>query len=159
MPWPSACVLLLLASQAAAVGAPAEGGAGLSVVPPELYRELGDMRVAPLLTGMWQVGGGHGYRPEPRKVEVDMRRYAAAGLNTFDRKSEQQSRARLSSAPLTPAPLTAVADHYGSSEDWVGNFWRSAAAKTPHGAPMYYLTKWVPAPKVQHCAVCVFFLP
>jgi len=32
----------------------------------------------------------------------------------------------------------------------VGNFWRTAAAKTPHGAPMHYLTKWVPAPKAMN---------
>ena len=32
----------------------------------------------------------------------------------------------------------------------MGNFWRSAAAKTPHGAPMHYLTKWVPAPKAMN---------
>ena len=32
----------------------------------------------------------------------------------------------------------------------MGNFWRSAVAKTPHGAPMHYLTKWVPAPKAMN---------
>ena len=75
------------------------------MVPVELYRELGDMKVAPLLTGMWQVGGGHGYRPEPRKVEADMRKYAAAGLNTFDRKSVHRRPAQELSTPLTSAPL------------------------------------------------------
>ena len=99
------------------------GADALQAVPLESYRDLGDMKVAPLLTGMWQVGGGHGYQPDPQSAVEDMGRYTRAGFNTFD-----------------------LADHYGAAEDFVGAFAGSASA-AESSAPLFFLTKWVPRPE------------
>ena len=86
---------------------------------PELYRQLGDMSVAPILTGMWQVSGSHGYTAKQKAAVAEMELYAAAGLNCFD-----------------------LADHYGPAEDFVGAYVTSGAAERAPSPP-FYLTKRV----------------
>lgn len=119
---PSAPPLLLLLLGACRLGG---GAAALSLdsVPAASYRKLGDMEISPLLTGMWQVSGSHGYRPDPSAAVAEMGLYTRAGFNTFD-----------------------LADHYGDAEDYVGAFAGSAAARDSP-VPLHYLTKWVPRPE------------
>jgi hypothetical protein len=59
-------------------------GATITECPAHLRRPLGDMKVAPLVTGMWQVSGAHGYQAQQAAALADMAAYAAAGLNCFD---------------------------------------------------------------------------
>lgn len=94
----------------------------LEAVPSRMHRQLGDMMISPILTGMWQVSGAHGYRPDPSAAVADMATYTRAGFNTFD-----------------------LADHYGEAEAFVGAFRESASAREYPGS-LYYLTKWVPRP-------------
>jgi hypothetical protein len=121
----------LLLALAAALQSTAEGSRNRRPKPPaegalscptSAYRKLGDMQVAPILTGMWQVGGGHGYTAQAKLAVGDMKSYTAAGLNCFD-----------------------LADHYGPAEDFVGAFMGSA--DTAKIGASYFLTKWVPRPE------------
>ena len=112
-------LVLLSVLGASTVGAAA---AALEAVPSSMHRQLGDMMVSPILTGMWQVSGAHGYRPDASAAVADMATYTRAGFNTFD-----------------------LADHYGEAEAFVGDFRASAAARQSPG-PLHYLTKWVPRP-------------
>eukprot|EP01048_Picozoa_sp_COSAG05_P024752 COSAG05_NODE_5971_length_1048_cov_2.070601_1_plen_222_part_01 len=118
---------LATALAAAAAGEAARvrrgGGAGApqATVAPELYRPLGDMSVAPILTGMWQVSGSHGYTADSKAAVSEMKLYADAGLNCFD-----------------------LADHYGPAEDFVGAYVRSSTGAAASPPPPFFLTKWVP---------------
>lgn len=112
--------LMLLSVQGASLAS--AGATLLEAVPSTMHRQLGDMMVSPILTGMWQVSGGHGYRPDRSAAVADMATYTRAGFNTFD-----------------------LADHYGEAEVFVGDFRESAAARQSP-AQLHYLTKWVPRP-------------
>jgi aryl-alcohol dehydrogenase-like predicted oxidoreductase len=77
-----------------------------------------------VLTGMWQLSGGHGYRPEQAPALADMEALVRAGFTTFD-----------------------LADHYGPAEDFVGAFRaqrREDASVPPPARPLQFHTKWVP---------------
>ena len=100
------------------------GGGGL---PADAYTSLSNgQRICRILTGMWQLSGAHGYRPDPPKVLVDMQALVDAGFTTFD-----------------------LADHYGNSEDLVGAFRAGHQQKGSLRAlvedkGLGFFTKWVP---------------
>ncbi|HWB52251.1 MAG TPA: aldo/keto reductase [Stellaceae bacterium] len=83
-----------------------------------------DMTISRVLTGLWQVSGGHG-RIDPAAAVAAMFAYHDAGFTTWD-----------------------LADHYGPAEDLIGAFRRRFAAR--HGAArlgeIQAFTKWVPHP-------------
>lgn len=83
-----------------------------------------DLRICPLLSGMWQVSGAHG-RIDPEAAVGAMLRYHDAGFTTWD-----------------------LADHYGPAEDFIGEFRRRL--RQTHGeaalAQSTAFTKWVPQP-------------
>lgn len=56
-----------------------------SELPEDAYTLLGgDMKSCKILNGMWQLSGGHGYRPQVGPAVSDMRKQFEAGFNTFD---------------------------------------------------------------------------
>jgi aryl-alcohol dehydrogenase-like predicted oxidoreductase len=83
-----------------------------------------DLTICRVLSGMWQVSGGHG-RIDPARAVAAMFAYHDAGFTTWD-----------------------LADHYGPAEDLVGPFRREFAAR--HGearlGEIQAFTKWVPSP-------------
>jgi aryl-alcohol dehydrogenase-like predicted oxidoreductase len=83
-----------------------------------------DLTICRVLSGMWQVSGGHG-RIDPARAVAAMFAYHDAGFTTWD-----------------------LADHYGPAEDLVGAFRREFAAR--HGearlGEIQAFTKWVPSP-------------
>src|ERR1700694_3372148 len=83
-----------------------------------------DLTICRILNGMWQVAGGHG-RIEREKALRSMAAYVDAGFTTWD-----------------------LADHYGSAEDFVGEFRRRYAAERgePALSDLQSGTKWVPRP-------------
>jgi aryl-alcohol dehydrogenase-like predicted oxidoreductase len=83
-----------------------------------------DLTICRLLTGMWQVSGGHG-RIEPARAVAAMFAYHDAGFTTWD-----------------------LADHYGPAEDLIGAFRQQLAARSGDSglAEMQAFTKWVPHP-------------
>ncbi|MGI0037886.1 MAG: aldo/keto reductase [Nitrososphaera sp.] len=74
-----------------------------------------------VLSGMWQVAGGHG-RIDPGLAIEEMEKYHNAGFTTWD-----------------------LADIYGPAEEFVGEF----RSRLPPGEPakVQALTKWVPDPQ------------
>jgi aryl-alcohol dehydrogenase-like predicted oxidoreductase len=84
----------------------------------------GELSMCRVLTGMWQVSGGHGGIDPDRAVEA-MFAYHDAGFTSWD-----------------------LADHYGPAEAFIGEFRRRFAAR--HGAErlpeIQAFTKWVPRP-------------
>jgi aryl-alcohol dehydrogenase-like predicted oxidoreductase len=90
-----------------------------------------DIEICRILNGMWQVSGAHGPIDRERAVE-EMFRYHDAGFTTWD-----------------------LADHYGSAEDFVGEFRRRFAVR--HGnlrlGEIQAFTKWVPYPGAMTRAV------
>ena len=83
-----------------------------------------DLRVHPILNGMWQVSGAHG-RIDPAAALASMAEYVEAGFTTWD-----------------------LADHYGPAEDFVGEFRRRWAKDRGEAAltDLQFFTKWVPRP-------------
>ncbi|WOO77240.1 Protein tas [Vanrija pseudolonga] len=77
------------------------------------------LRISRLVTGLWQLAGGHG-EADVTASAAAMGPYVAAGLDTFD-----------------------MADFYGPAEDVVGAY--NAASV---GKPVTPLTKWCPKPTV-----------
>lgn len=54
-------------------------------LPDDAYTLLGgDMKSCKILNGMWQLSGGHGYRPQVGPAVSDMRKSFETGFNTFD---------------------------------------------------------------------------
>lgn len=83
-----------------------------------------DLRICRILTGLWQLSGGHG--PVDREAATRaMFDYLDAGFTTFD-----------------------LADHYGPAEDVVGEFRRRLKSQRGDAAlaNMQAFTKWVPPP-------------
>ena len=82
------------------------------------------LAVCRLLNGMWQVSGAHG-QIDPARAVAEMFAYHDAGLTTWD-----------------------LADHYGSAEDFVGEFRRRVAAErgADRLSEIQAFTKWVPHP-------------
>ncbi|KAL1413364.1 hypothetical protein Q8F55_001124 [Vanrija albida] len=76
------------------------------------------LRISRLVTGLWQLAGGHG-AADVRACAAAIGAYVDAGLGTFD-----------------------MADFYGPAEDVVGAYNATAAA------PVTPLTKWCPLPGV-----------
>ncbi|CAK9197058.1 unnamed protein product [Sphagnum jensenii] len=64
------------------------------------FRSVGSFSIPAIITGMWQVAGGHGKIDQKKAVE-EMKRYAFAGLGVFD-----------------------LADIYGPAEEIYGKFLR-----------------------------------
>ncbi|KAL6057631.1 Aldo/keto reductase [Balamuthia mandrillaris] len=77
----------------------------------------GDFTICPVLSGLWQVSGGHG-KIDLSKALSEMREYAKEGYTTFD-----------------------GADIYGPAEDLMGAF----VERYPD-QPVEMFTKWVPRP-------------
>ena len=88
------------------------------------FRFTSDLTICRLLSGLWQVAGGHG-RIDMKTAVADMVAYHQAGFPTWD-----------------------LADHYGPAEDLVGAFRRRlrelrGADELAHSQAF---TKWVPRP-------------
>jgi aryl-alcohol dehydrogenase-like predicted oxidoreductase len=83
-----------------------------------------DLTICRLLSGMWQVSGGHG-RIDLARAVAAMFAYHDAGFTTWD-----------------------LADHYGPAEDLVGAFRQQMAARSGDSglAEIQAFTKWVPHP-------------
>ena len=83
-----------------------------------------DLNICRILSGMWQVSGGHG-RIDPARAIAEMFAYHDAGFTTWD-----------------------LADHYGPAEDFIGEFRREFLKR--NGADrlseIQAFTKWVPRP-------------
>src|SRR5690348_8821924 len=91
----------------------------------EAYRRFtSDLTICRILSGLWQVAGGHG-RIDPKAAVAAMLAYHEAGFTTWD-----------------------LADHYGPAEDLIGAFRRRLAEV--HGGEelkaSQAFTKWVPRP-------------
>jgi aryl-alcohol dehydrogenase-like predicted oxidoreductase len=88
------------------------------------FRLTPDLEICRILSGMWQVSGGHGRIDPDRAVEA-MFAYHEAGFTTWE-----------------------LADHYGPAEDFIGGFRRRFAEQ--RGADrlgeIQAFTKWVPYP-------------
>ena len=83
-----------------------------------------DLNICRILNGMWQVSGGHG-RISTRAAIAQMFDYVDAGFSTWD-----------------------LADHYGSAEDFIGEFrqqWQTERGKAALSRVQAF-TKWVPRP-------------
>src|SRR6185503_3853428 len=80
------------------------------------------LNICRVLSGMWQVAGGHG-RIDPGKAVEEMEKYHKAGFTTWD-----------------------LADIYGPAEEFVGEF----RSRLPPGESekVQALTKWVPDPQM-----------
>lgn len=83
-----------------------------------------DLSICRVLTGLWQVSGGHG-RIDPDAAVRSMFDYADAGFHTWD-----------------------LADHYGPAEEFIGEFRRqlSSTRGSDSLAQLQAFTKWVPPP-------------
>jgi aryl-alcohol dehydrogenase-like predicted oxidoreductase len=83
-----------------------------------------DLTICRLLSGMWQVSGGHG-RIDPTRAVEAMLAYHDAGFTTWD-----------------------LADHYGPAEDLIGAFRQALVARRGDAAlaGVEAFTKWVPPP-------------
>jgi aryl-alcohol dehydrogenase-like predicted oxidoreductase len=90
----------------------------------EHFQLTDDLAICPILNGLWQVSGGHG-AIDPRLAVEAMFRYHDAGLTTWD-----------------------LADHYGPSEDFIGEFRRRMRRERGDAAlaGVQAFTKWVPNP-------------
>eukprot|EP00285_Hemiselmis_virescens_P006571 CAMPEP_0173378212 /NCGR_PEP_ID=MMETSP1356-20130122/1407_1 /TAXON_ID=77927 ORGANISM="Hemiselmis virescens, Strain PCC157" /NCGR_SAMPLE_ID=MMETSP1356 /ASSEMBLY_ACC=CAM_ASM_000847 /LENGTH=432 /DNA_ID=CAMNT_0014331199 /DNA_START=11 /DNA_END=1309 /DNA_ORIENTATION=+ len=88
--------------------------------PVELGRISSDLPCAKVLTGMWQLSGAHGYKPDKAKAIDAMKVAVDAGFTTFD-----------------------VADIYGESEP-ITNLFRGKYPELWDKSQFY--TKWVPMP-------------
>ena len=88
------------------------------------YNLTNDLPICRILNGMWQVSGAHG-AIEPNAAIRNMFDYVDAGFTTWD-----------------------LADHYGPSEDFIGEFRRQLASARGKEAMSDILafTKWVPRP-------------
>ena len=94
-------------------------------LPAASYLQLtSDLRITRILNGMWQVSGAHG-TIDPQAAVKQMFAYHDAGFTTWD-----------------------LADHYGSAEDFIGEFRRRMAAERGEAAlaEIQAFTKWVPRP-------------
>ena len=82
------------------------------------------LNICRILNGLWQVAGGHG-QIDPKAAVQEMFDYHDAGFTTWD-----------------------LADHYGSAEDFIGEFRRQLReSRGPDSlAQIQALTKWVPRP-------------
>ncbi|CAM9885003.1 unnamed protein product, partial [Discosporangium mesarthrocarpum] len=76
------------------------------------------MKTCRILNGMWQLSGGHGFRPDEGKALQAMGNLVDGGFTSFD-----------------------LADHYGPAEDFVGDF-----RTMPQASKGQFFTKWVPRP-------------
>ena len=83
-----------------------------------------DMKVCRVLTGLWQVSGGHG-PIDPEAAIQAMFAYHDAGFSTWD-----------------------MADHYGPAEEFMGEFRRRLTDSRGQEslADLCAFTKWVPRP-------------
>lgn len=83
-----------------------------------------DLNICRVLNGMWQVSGAHGGIDSTRAI-ASMFKYMDAGFTTWD-----------------------LADHYGSAEDFIGEFRRQLVATRGKEAlsNLQAFTKWVPRP-------------
>ena len=96
-------------------------------LPDDAYTTLSNgQRICRVLTGMWQLSGAHGYRPDPSKVLVDMQALVDAGFTTFD-----------------------LAGLYANAEDLVGEFRAGHRQKGSLRAlvedkGLGFFTKWAP---------------
>lgn len=83
-----------------------------------------DISICRILNGMWQVSGAHG-KIDPLRVIPSMFAYVDAGFTTWD-----------------------LADHYGSAEDFIGEFRHQWATKRGEESlsNLQSFTKWVPRP-------------
>src|ERR1044072_1630879 len=83
-----------------------------------------DLTIHRIITGMWQVAGGHGYIDHELAIE-DMLKYHEDGFTSWD-----------------------LADIYGPAEDFVGQFRRrlSEIKEDKELDKIQALTKWVPNP-------------
>ena len=87
-------------------------------LPPSAYTTLKNGEViCRVLTGMWQLSGAHGFKPNADAAVSDMKALVDRGFTTFD-----------------------LADHYGPAEDYVGEF-RKRFGDIPG---VVFFTKWVP---------------
>lgn len=79
------------------------------------------LKICRVLSGMWQVAGGHG-RIDPGLAVQEMEKYHRAGFTTWD-----------------------LADIYGPAEDFIGEF--RARLPPAESESFQALTKWVPDPQ------------
>jgi aryl-alcohol dehydrogenase-like predicted oxidoreductase len=92
--------------------------------PSSRFQFTADLTICRILNGMWQVSGAHG-AIEPARAVGEMFAYHDAGFPTWD-----------------------LADHYGSAEDFTGDFRRLFAARygSERLPEIQAFTKWVPRP-------------
>jgi len=79
-----------------------------------------DLPCAKILTGMWQLSGGHGFKPDKKAAVTAMKEQVEAGFTTFD-----------------------LADHYGDAEPITSLF---RATHPDLWKESRFFTKWVPMP-------------
>ena len=96
----------------------------MTLPPASRFRFAADLTICRILNGMWQVSGAHGAIDPVRAVD-EMFTYHDAGFTTWD-----------------------LADHYGTAEDFIGNFRRLLAARygSERLPEIQAFTKWVPHP-------------
>lgn len=91
-------------------------------LPNAAYKMLKNGQIiSKIIFGMWQLSGGHGYKPKLHEGIEDMKRVTDAGFITFD-----------------------LADHYGPAEDYVGHFRDKFGTQISDRTSFF--TKWVPNP-------------
>ena len=124
-----AAVPVALVAGTSTVASAAESGSSTSnnygiskSLGKDAYTTLGGMPMCRLLNGMWQLSGAHGFEPQFNKALAEMKHCADEGFTTFD-----------------------LADHYGPSEDYVGQFSKGRYSD-PTSKSCQFFTKWVPMP-------------
>ena len=92
----------------------------------KFYQLAPDLTICRIVTGMWQVAGGHGYIDHELAI-AEMMKYHDAGFTTWD-----------------------LADIYGPAEDFIGQFRRRLLALKGKEEldRIQALTKWVPQPGI-----------
>ena len=90
----------------------------MSLPESSYFQFTPDLKICRVLNGMWQVSGAHGAIDRTKAIGA-MSDYVNAGFTTWD-----------------------LADHYGSAEDFIGEFRR----QLPDPTQIQAFTKWVPRP-------------
>jgi aryl-alcohol dehydrogenase-like predicted oxidoreductase len=125
------CALFVLIVMSSIVQVPLPANAYHALTP--------DLTICRILSGLWQVAGGHG-PIVPSRALAAMQKYHYAGFTSWD-----------------------LADNYGPAEDFIGAFRRKLAMgdrrptklANQNQLPIQALTKWIPAPgrKISHIVI------
>lgn len=94
-------------------------------MPPRSERTTlasGDLEIPRIISGLWQLAGGHDANVDIDVAASCMRPLADAGMDCFD-----------------------MADHYGDAELVVGRYRSGISDSDGHSRPITALTKWCPA--------------